>query len=125
MEDCTDKKLECGVVPCPLKITTKAIDKVKSIVLEADYQTPIYLRVKVQGGGCSGFQNKLDLDPNFNEKLDHLFNFDGIGVVVDKRSMLYLEDATIDFHDDFNKSGFMINNPAAKTTCGCGSSYSV
>jgi len=125
MEDRNNKKSESCAVLCPLKMTEKAIVRVKSIILEADYDTPVYLRVKVQGGGCSGFQNKLDLDPNYNDKLDHLFNFDGIGVIVDRRSMLYLEDAEVDFHDEFNKNGFSVNNPAAKTTCGCGSSYSV
>ncbi|MCY2939551.1 MAG: iron-sulfur cluster assembly accessory protein [Planctomycetota bacterium] len=113
------------VLPCPLSVTQKATNKVKSIVAENDFKDRIYLRVRVQGGGCSGFQNKLDLDPNYNEKLDQLFEFDGVGVVVDKRSMLYLDGAVIDFHDDLNKSGFSVTNPTAKSTCGCGSSYSV
>ena len=113
------------VLPCPLSVTQKATNKVKSIVAENDFKDRIYLRVRVQGGGCSGFQNKLDLDPNYNEKLDQLFEFDGVGVVVDNRSMLSLDGAVIDFHDDLNKSGFSVTNPTAKSTCGCGSSYSV
>ena len=113
------------VLPCPLSVTQKATNKVKSIVAENDFKDRIYLRVRVQGGGCSGFQNKLDLDPNYNEKLDQLFEFDGVGVVVDKRSMLYLDGAVIDFHDDLNKSGVSVTNPTAKSTGGCGSSYSV
>ena len=113
------------VLPCPLSVTQKATNKVKSSVAENDFKARIYLRERVQGGGCSGFQNKLDLDPNYNEKLDQLFEFDGVGVVVDKRSMLYLDGAVIDFHDDLNKSGFSVTNPTAKSTCGCGSSYSV
>ena len=79
----------------------------------------------MQGGGCSGFQNKLDLDPKYDEKTDHLFNFYGVDVVIDKRSMLYLDGAVIDFHDDLNKRGFTVTNPSAKSTCGCGSSYSM
>jgi iron-sulfur cluster assembly protein len=86
---------------------------------------PLYLRLRVQGGGCSGFQNKLDLDPNFNEKIDQLFDVHGLQVVIDKRSMLYLQGATVDFHDDLNKRGFSVTNPTAKGTCGCGSSYSM
>ena len=113
------------VLPCPLSVTQKATNKVKSIVAENDFKDRIYLRVRVQGGGCSGFQNKLDLDPNYNEKLDQLFEFDGVGVVVDKRSMVYMDGGVIDFHDDLNKSGFSVTNPTAKSTCGCGSSYSV
>ena len=85
----------------------------------------LYLRVRVVGGGCSGFQNKLDLDPTFNEKLDEAFEFHGVPVVVDKRSLMYLDNATVDFHDDLNARGFSINNPNAKSTCGCGSSYTM
>ena len=65
----------------------------------------------VKGGGCSGFQNKLDLDPKYDEKTDHKFEFHGVEVVVDKRSMLYLAGAVVDFHDDLNKRGFTITNP--------------
>jgi iron-sulfur cluster assembly protein len=115
----------------PLTVTEKAASEVKRHI--ADMQaggqvepgSTLYLRVRVQGGGCSGFQNKLDLDPKYDEKTDHKFDFHGIEVVVDKRSMLYLEGAVVDFHDDLNKRGFTISNPQAKSTCGCGSSYSM
>jgi iron-sulfur cluster assembly protein len=117
-------------LPCPVTITEKAASEVRRHV--ADMQSdeelagkPLYLRLRVQGGGCSGFQNKLDLDPNFNEKIDQLFDVHGLQVVIDKRSMLYLQGATVDFHDDLNKRGFSVNNPSAKGTCGCGSSYSM
>jgi iron-sulfur cluster assembly protein len=115
---------------CPVTVTEKAATEVKRAI--ADYQSggdapegQLYLRLRVQGGGCSGFQNKLDLDPTYNEKIDHLFDVQGIQVVIDKRSMLYLEGATVDFHEDLNKRGFSITNPNAKGTCGCGSSYSM
>jgi len=85
----------------------------------------LYLRLRVVGAGCSGFQNKLDLDPVVNEKLDEVFELHGVPVVVDKRSLMYLEGAKIDFHDELNRSGFSITNPNAKGTCGCGSSYSM
>jgi len=85
----------------------------------------IHLRMRVVGGGCSGFQNKLDLDPVINEKLDEVFEFHGVPVVVDRRSLMYLEGATVDYHDDLSRPGFSISNPAAKSTCGCGSSYSM
>lgn len=115
----------------PLSVTEKAAEQVKLAI--ADHKASgqledgakLYLRVRVQGGGCSGFQNKLDLDPNYNEKSDLLLNFHGIDVVVDKRSMLYLDGAVVDYHSDLNKSGFTITNPNAKSTCGCGSSYSM
>ena len=115
----------------PIVVTEKAAAEVKRHI--ADVQASgsvegdgkLYLRVRVQGGGCSGFQNKLDLDPKFDEKTDHKFEFHGIEVVIDKRSMLYLGGAVVDFHDDLNKRGFSISNPNAKTTCGCGSSFSM
>jgi iron-sulfur cluster assembly protein len=85
----------------------------------------IHLRLRVVGGGCSGFQHKLDLDPVVNDKLDEVFAAHGVPVVVDKRSLMYLGDATVDFHDDLNRRGFSITNPSAKSTCGCGSSFSM
>jgi iron-sulfur cluster assembly accessory protein len=85
----------------------------------------IHLRMRVVGGGCSGFQHKLDLDPVVNEKLDEVFQCHGVPVVVDKRSLMYLGDATVDFHDEINRRGFSITNPSAKSTCGCGSSFSM
>ena len=85
----------------------------------------IHLRMRVVGGGCSGFQHKLDLDPVINDKLDEVFEMHGVPVVVDKRSLMYLGDATVDFHDEINRRGFSITNPSAKSTCGCGSSFSM
>jgi len=87
--------------------------------------TKIHLRMRVVGGGCSGFQHKLDLDPAVNEKLDETFELNGVPIVVDKRSLMYLGDATVDFHDDLIRRGFSITNPSAKSTCGCGSSFSM
>jgi len=115
----------------PLSVTPKAAEEVRRAVADVassgsvEANSPLYLRVRVQGGGCSGFQNKLDLDPKYDTKTDHLFEFHGISVVVDKRSLLYLDGAVIDFHDDLNKRGFTVTNPSAKSTCGCGSSYSM
>ena len=115
----------------PIVVTEKAAAEVKKHI--ADHQasgsveagSKLYLRIRVQGGGCSGFQNKLDLDVQYNEKSDHKFEFHGVEVVVDKRSLLYLSGAVVDYHDGLNKSGFTITNPQAKSTCGCGSSYSM
>jgi iron-sulfur cluster assembly protein len=117
--------------PPSITVTEKAAAEVKRYIAdmaargEIEAGTKLYLRVRVQGGGCSGFQNKLDLDAKYDEKTDHKIEFHGIEVVVDKRSMLYLTGAVVDFHDDLNKRGFTITNPNAKGTCGCGSSYSM
>ena len=111
-----------------ITLSEKAASEVKRIIAEQQDQgapEKIFLRLRVVGGGCSGFQHKLDLDPVVNEKLDDAFELHGVPVVVDKRSLMYLSDVVVDFHDDLNKRGFSINNPSAKSTCGCGSSYSM
>jgi iron-sulfur cluster assembly protein len=111
-------------------ITAKAASEVKRIMAEqaasgTEEKLHLHLRLRVVGGGCSGFQHKLDLDPQVNEKLDDVFELQGVPVVVDKRSALYLDGVVVDFHDDLNKRGFSVSNPSAKSTCGCGSSFSM
>jgi iron-sulfur cluster assembly protein len=112
-----------------ITITEKAVSEVKRIITEqqtnGNAQEKIYLRMRVVGGGCSGFQHKLDLDPVVNDKIDQIFEYSGLPVVIDKKSVLYLDGVTVDFHDDLNRRGFSISNPNAKSTCGCGSSFSM
>jgi iron-sulfur cluster assembly protein len=126
-EKAIQRKGECRFMA--ITLTEKAATEVKRIV--AEQQTTgaapekVYLRMRVVGGGCSGFQHKLDLDPAMNPKLDEVFEFHGVPVVVDKRSLMYLSDVQVDFHDDLNRRGFSISNPNAKSTCGCGSSFSM
>ncbi|MCI0684509.1 MAG: iron-sulfur cluster assembly accessory protein [Gemmataceae bacterium] len=112
-----------------ITLTEKAAGEVKRIIGEqrqvGGAPDRIFLRLRVVGGGCSGFQHKLDLDPQTNEKLDDVFEQHGVPIVIDKRSQMYLNEVTVDFHDDLNRRGFSINNPSAKTTCGCGSSFSM
>jgi iron-sulfur cluster insertion protein len=112
----------------PIIVTEKAAAEVKRIIADQPAGAAaekIYLRLRVVGGGCSGFQHKLDLDPQINEKLDEVFDFHGVPVVVDRRSLMYLAGATVDYHDDLNRRGFSITNPSAKSHCGCGSSFSM
>lgn len=113
----------------PIIVTEKAASEVKRIVSEgqANNSLPekVYLRLRVVGGGCSGFQHRLDLDTQVNDKIDEVLDFHGVPVVVDKRSLMYLDGATVDYHDDLNRRGFSISNPKAKSTCGCGSSFSM
>jgi iron-sulfur cluster assembly protein len=117
-------KTEAPKAP-PIQLTERAAAEVKRIVAEQNLPEKLYLRLRVVGGGCSGFQHKLDLDPTVNEKLDETFLLHGVDVVIDKRSLLYLDGVAVDFHDDLNKRGFSIENPHAKTKCGCGSSFSM
>jgi iron-sulfur cluster assembly protein len=109
----------------PITVTEKAASEVRRIVAEQNVPEKLYLRLRVVGGGCSGFQHKLDLDPQVNEKLDEVFEVHGVPVVIDKRSLLYMGGVVVDFHDDLNKRGFSITNASAKSTCGCGSSFSM
>ncbi|HVK08799.1 MAG TPA: iron-sulfur cluster assembly accessory protein [Gemmataceae bacterium] len=112
----------------PIVVTEKAASEVKRIIAEQQASgaaDTLYLRISVRGGGCSGFQNKLDLDTVYNEKTDVRSEQNGVVLVVDKKSLLYLQGATVDFHEDLNARGFRITNPQAKGTCGCGSSYSM
>ncbi len=121
-------KEEPKAAPPALNLTEKAASEVRRIAAEqqaAGVAEKLYLRMRVVGGGCSGFQHKLDLDPIVNPKLDEVFEMHGVEVVIDKRSLLYLGGVTVDFHDDLNKRGFSITNPSAKGTCGCGSSFSM
>jgi iron-sulfur cluster assembly accessory protein len=112
-----------------ITLTEKAAGEVKRIIAEQQQSgtgpEKIYLRMRVVGGGCSGFQHKLDLDPQINEKLDEVSEIHGVPVAIDKRSLMYLDNVTVDFHDDLNRRGFSISNPGAKSTCGCGSSFSM
>lgn len=115
----------------PITLTEKAASEVKRIIAEQttngqeNVPDKIFLRLRVVGGGCSGFQHKLDLDPEMDAKRDEMFELHGVPVVVDKRSLMYLSDVQVDFHDELNRRGFSINNPSAKSTCGCGSSFSM
>jgi iron-sulfur cluster assembly protein len=114
-----------------ISLTPRAAEEVRRIVEEqrtAGVLTPeekVYLRVSVKGGGCSGFQNKLDLDPKFDPAKDEILEQHGVALVADRKSLLYIAGATVDFHNELNKRGFSVSNPNAKTTCGCGSSFSV
>ena len=106
-------------------ITPKASQEVRRIMADQGVNEKLFLRLRVVGGGCSGFQHKLDLDKEMNPKLDEKFEQHGVAIVIDRRSLMYLNDVVVDFHDDLNKRGFSISNPSAKTTCGCGSSFSM
>jgi iron-sulfur cluster insertion protein len=106
-----------------MNLEPNAVAKLREILAE-ESNSNIKLRVFVQGGGCSGFQYGFTLDEEQNED-DFDFAFDEIKVIVDSMSMQYLEGASIDYREDLMNANFVINNPQATTTCGCGSSFSV
>ena len=107
-----------------ITLTKKAEDKVKEILL--DQPEPFAgLRIQVVGGGCSGFQYRMGFDKNFNDQNDAVFDFDGLKVIVDKASLLYMDGAEVDYIDGLHGAGFKFNNPNTTGSCGCGSSFSV
>ena len=106
-----------------MTITDTAFSKIADILAEENNPN-IKLRTFVQGGGCSGFNYGFVLDEEQNED-DFVIEKPGVVVVVDSMSMQYLQGATIDYKEELMGSQFVINNPNAVTTCGCGSSFSV
>jgi iron-sulfur cluster insertion protein len=105
-----------------ITITENVDAKVAEILKEEDLATS--LRVFVQGGGCSGMQYGFTLETEQNED-DFVIEQQGVKYLVDAMSMQYLQGAVIDFKEDFEGSNFVISNPNAQTSCGCGSSFSV
>ncbi len=103
--------------PTPLVFTDSAAAKVADLIAE-EGNPELKLRVFVQGGGCSGFQYGFTFDD------DTLFEKNGVTLLVDSMSFQYLVGAEIDYKEDINGSQFVIKNPNAQTTCGCGSSFS-
>ena len=104
-----------------ITITDNAVAKIKDIIAEENNPN-IKLRVFVQGGGCSGMQYGFTLDEAVNED-DFEHEFESVKVIVDSMSMQYLNGAEIRYDDGPMGSNFVINNPNAQTTCGCGSSF--
>jgi len=108
--------------PIPLIFTDSAAAKVADLIAE-EGNTDLKLRVFVQGGGCSGFQYGFTFDEAVNED-DTTFEKNGVTLLIDSMSFQYLVGAEIDYKEDINGSQFVIKNPNASTTCGCGSSFS-
>jgi iron-sulfur cluster insertion protein len=106
-----------------MKLDTSAVTKLKDILAEENNPNA-KLRVFVQGGGCSGMQYGFSLEETKNED-DFDFVYEDVTVLVDAMSMQYLQNAEIRFDDSDMGSSFVINNPQAQTTCGCGSSFSI
>ena len=106
-----------------MKLESGAVEKLRELVAE-EGNPDLMLRVLVLGGGCSGMSYGFTFDEMQNED-DFDFAYDEVKVVVDSMSMQYLQGATIDYKDDIMGSSFVINNPQAQTTCGCGSSFSI
>ena len=107
----------------PISLTPNAIAKVKEIMGQ---QTPVPagLRLGVVGGGCSGFSYSMAFE-NAAGLMDKTYEFDGLKVFLDATSAMYLQGATVDYVETLEGAGFKFENPNVKSTCGCGSSFSV
>ena len=103
-------------------VTKNAVNKLKS-VMKSDNKENYFLRMSVEGGGCSGMTYKMDFDKKRKE-FDKVFKSNGLTVICDLKSWLYLKDVKIDYSDDLLNGGFKITNPNAERTCGCGTSFS-
>ena len=105
-----------------IHVTPKALDKIRLAFAKEGVRDG-GLRLGILGGGCSGlsYQFKFDARPRAT---DHVFNFDGVNIYVDPKSMVYLNGMTLDYKESLMQSGFAFDNPYAQKSCGCGTSFS-
>ncbi|MGD9723356.1 MAG: HesB/IscA family protein [Pirellulales bacterium] len=106
-----------------ITLTERAAKEVKKVLDDQKQPEGTMLRVRVVGGGCSGFSYDLKFDSAFDEKMDAKSTQHDVTVVVDRKSDLYLDGTTVDFYDGLEKRGFTFDNPNAVKSCGCGSSF--
>lgn len=106
-----------------VKITDSAVEKIADLLAEENNPN-LKIRSFVQGGGCSGFQYGFTFDEEQNDD-DFVIEHKGVKLLIDAMSMTYMQGAEIDYKEEITGSQFVIKNPNAQTTCGCGSSFSV
>ncbi len=116
-------KPETKAKTAPITLTSNAIAKVKEIMAQQS-PVPAGLRVGVVGGGCSGFSYSMSFE-NGSGMMDKVFDMDGLKVYVDATSVMYLNGCIVDYVETLEGAGFKFENPNVKSTCGCGSSFSV
>jgi iron-sulfur cluster assembly protein len=104
-----------------IQVTPKAIARIRQVFARQSVEGG-GLRLGVQGGGCSGLSYLIRFEPK-ERSSDRVFEFDGVRVFVDPKSLLYLEGMTLDYKESLMQSGFVFDNPNAKKSCGCGTSF--
>jgi iron-sulfur cluster assembly protein len=107
-----------------ITVSENAKQRAITLMQEENKPTEAFIRVGVEGGGCSGLSYKLEFDTTMRDG-DQVFEDKGIKIVVDKKSFLYLVGTELDYTGGLNGKGFVFNNPNANRTCGCGESFSV
>ena len=106
-----------------MTLSDSAVQKIRELTVSNENAEEQALRVSVRGGGCSGFQYSLALDKVKED--DHVFEHEGISVLVDKVSMQFVFGSEVDYVDGLQGAGFTVNNPNVVAACGCGSSFQV
>lgn len=111
------------MIAAPVRLTQSAVEEVRRLMNEIDFDKRNVLRVGVKGGGCSGMTYVLGFDVP-NEKDDH-FEIDSISCIMERSHGIYLMGMEVDWQGGLNSRGFTFKNPNASTTCGCGTSFAV
>ena len=109
-----------------INLSPAAVRKLREILEKQEDPESYYLRLGVKGGGCSGFSYVLELDRDVDPKYDRTFDIEGVKVVVDRKSMVFLAGVTVDYTGDLHvlgEGGFVFQNPNASRSCGCGTSF--
>ncbi len=107
-----------------IKVTDNARDQVRKLIKDGGYEEPVFIRVGVKGGGCSGLMYDLDFDSQQLDT-DKVFEDNEVKILVDKKSFLYLAGTELHYSGGLNGKGFSFVNPNANRTCGCGESFSI
>ena len=121
---CSAGSAASSSVASVVTITEKAVGEMNRVLTEKKLPESTVLRVGVAGGGCSGFSYSLGFDDKCDEMNDIVTSQHGLRVAVDRKSAMFLEGTVIDFYDGIERRGFTFENPNAKKSCGCGSSFS-
>jgi iron-sulfur cluster assembly protein len=108
----------------PIRLTRAAISEIRRLMAEQELAENTMLRVGVQGGGCGGLTYRMEFDDSVGEN-DRKLEYDELTVVVDTKSLVYMDGTTIDFSRELLTGGFKFDNPLSARSCGCGTSFSV
>jgi iron-sulfur cluster assembly protein len=107
-----------------IQVTATAVEKIRKLFAQHGVQEEGGLRLGVQGGGCSGYSYLFRVEPKQRSK-DNVYEFDGVRIFIDPKSLVYLDGVTLDYRESLIHSGFVFDNPNAKKSCGCGTSFSM
>lgn len=124
MSDTKTASPQSGAVQETINLTPSAVEEIKRLIASEPDSAGMMLRVGIAGGGCSGLSYTMAFETKKDE-FDQTFDFDGLTVLVDAKSLMYLGGTTIDFSKEILSGGFKFNNPKSSRSCGCGTSFSV